>query len=572
MALTETRPETDAPTASPQASTATIDGILGSADHKTIGRLWIGAGLLMLVAGCVVSFLAGLEAIDLGSYSVVADADEFTQLWSLGRDLLLFGAIAPILVGLGIHLVPLQIGAPAVAFARGASGAFWTWFLATDLLVLAYILNGGPGGGRADFVVLWAVALGAMALAIGWALVIIATTILGARTVGMSLDRVPFTTWSYFVFSLIGLMAIPVLVAEIVLVYVRIRHGFVPIDARQALTGVVDASNLPPGLYWVGIPLLGMAADIIGVHTATPSRRHRSVMIAIAAFGVLTYGADFLGFASVRPLALDNGLLVVTIAAAPLAVLAVLGLVGESLRKGTPRFTTALVGALVSGVVLLLAAAVSILGLIEPVALFFDKNGPFSPDLTRLLILNGTTFHDGVRGLVLGAAVVAIIAALHHWSPKLWGRHMAESLGLLSVLAAAGGAVLWGAGAVLAGIDDQPAYPASTLGGGDTVEFFNVIAMIGLALLAGAAALTALGALRAAMGQSTARSGEGWTGTTLEWATSSPPSPGNFDKPPVVRSATPLADSLDAIDESEVILDDAARAGASAAEGEEASS
>ena len=559
MALTETRPETDASTVTRQPSTATLDGILGSADHKTVGRMWIGSGLLMLVGSLVVSLIAAFEASDLDSFAVVADADQFTQVWSLGRELLLFGAIVPIIVGLATYLVPLQIGAPAVAFARGAAGAFWTWFLATDLFILAYVLNGGPGGGRVDFVELWAISLGVMVAALGWAMVVIATTILGARTTGMSLERVPQATWSFLIFSLIGLLSLPVLMAELVLVFLRVKYGFVPIEARQSLTGVAATSTLAPALYWVAIPVLGMASDIIGVHTSRPTRFHKPVMAAIGLFGIVSYGADFLGFASVRPQVFDNGLLVVTIAAAVLPILAVLGMVGESYGKGKPSFNAALIGALVSGLILLLGAVTSLLGLIEPVAVFLETKTPISINLEKLLILNGTTFHDGVRGLVMGSAVIGIIAALHHWAPKIWGRRMAEPLGMLSILAAAGGAFLWGLGAVLAGVDDQPDYPAATLGGGGNVEFFNLIAALGIALLALGALVAALNAAQAAFGKGT-MSADPWTGSTLEWATASPPSIGNFDKPPSVRSATPLADTIDAIDESEVILDDAARA------------
>ncbi|MGI9612643.1 MAG: cbb3-type cytochrome c oxidase subunit I [Acidimicrobiales bacterium] len=565
MALTETRPETDAPAAAEQAATTTLDGLLGSADHKTIGRFWIAAGLFTAVAALVVSVVASFEATDLGSFAVVEDGQQFTQIWSLGRELLLFGAIVPILVGLATFLVPLQIGAPSVAFARGAAGAFWTWFAATDLFILSYLLNGGPGGGREDFVVLWAASLGVMLAAILWALIIIATTILGARTVGMSLDRVPNATWSFLVFSLIGLVALPVILTELVMVYIAVRHGQLPLEARDGLIGVLTPSNIPPSLYWVAVPLLGMSADMIGVHTGRPVRMHKPVLVAIGLLGILAYGMHYFGFASVRPLVFDNGLLVVTIAAAILPILAVLGLAGDSVRNGSPKLTTPLAGALVSGLLLLLGAAVSLLGLIEPIALFLHRETAIDIDLDRLLILNGTTFHDGIRGLVLGAVLVAIIGALHHWAPKLFGRRMAESLGMGAVLATAAGAVVWGAGAVLAGVDDQPAYPVSTLGGGENVEFFNVVATVGILLVAVGVAITGLNVIQAAFGRGQAQNGRnGWTGSTLEWATASPPTFGNFDKPPIVRSATPLADTIDAIDESEVILDDAARAEGSA--------
>ena len=111
---------------------------------------------------------------------------------------------------------------------------------------------------------------------------------------------------------------------------------------------------------------------------------------------------------------------------------------------------------------------------------------------------------------------------------------------MASILAAAGGALLWGLGAILAGIDDQAAYPVATLVGGGNVELYNVIAAIGMVLVAIAAIALTVNVLGAAFGSS--NDGDGWSGTTLEWATSSPPSFGNFDSPPVVRSATPLLD------------------------------
>ena len=541
MALTQTRPDATAAEAEAPTASTTLDGLLGSADHKTIGRLWIGAGLLFLVAGLVITAVAGVEAIDLGGYSIVSDGAQFTQVWSLGRDLILFGGLVPLLVGLALHLVPLQIGAAAVAFGRGAAGAFWTWLLGVALLVTAYVANGGPGGGRTDFVVLWAVALGMTVLGLTWTLVVLATTILGARTTGMTLERVPFTTWSFLAFSLVGILGLPVLLAELVLTYVRVRYGFVTLDVTESLTGVVDGSTLAPALYWVAIPLLGMAADTIGVHTSAPVKARTPVLIAIGLFGFLAYGADLVGFASVRPPAFDNGLLVLAIAAAALPVLAVLGLSAASIRTGEPRFTAPLVGVLVSLLVLLLATAASLLGLAEPVALFLERNSIVDIDTDKLLILNGTTFHDGIRGLVVAATVAGIVAALQHWSPKLWGRRMAAPTVYFAILAAAVGGVLWGAGAILAGVDDQPAYPASVLGGGENVEFFNLIALVGIVAVAAGAVLCALDVARAAFGAN-APSEKDWRGSTLEWATASPPTVGNFPSAPVVASATPLLD------------------------------
>jgi len=543
MALTESRTPTEARAAG-APETATLDGLVGSADHKTLGRFWIAGGLLFLLGSLVVSAAAGLEAIDLGGFTVASDADQFAQIWSLGREVLLFGGLLPILVGLATYLAPLQIGAPAIAFARGAAGAFWAWLIGTVLLVVSYIFNGGPGGGRADFVVLWTVSLGLVILALLWAMVIVATTVLGARTVGMTLDRVPFASWSFLVFCLYGILTLPLVVADLVLTYVRVRHGFVPLDARQSLVGVTNLFTYAPTLFWLAIPALGMAADAIGVHTGRPVMLRKPIMAAIGALSVTSYGAVYFSFGSVRPVDFNNFMLVADIAATVVPILAVLGLAGESIRRGTPRMNVAFIGSMLGGLLFLLTAVAALLGLFEPVQLWLiDKADTGSPD--KLLVLNGTAFHDGLRGIAVGATVVAITGALHHWAPKFWGRRMTEALGFGAVLAAAGGGVLWGLGGILAGVDNQPAYPVSSLAGGDNVELYNLIALVGIAAVAAGALLTALNAAQAAVGRNTAAAGgTAWSGLTLEWATSSPPSPGNFDQPPVVRSATPLADAV----------------------------
>jgi len=121
MASTET--QSDQNSTERDREPAGLEQVLGSADHKNVGRMFIWAGLVGLVGGLVVGLLAAIEAMDLGGFSIIADANEFTQLWSLGRDLAMFGGVVPILVGIGLYMVPLQVGAPSVAFPRGAAGS-----------------------------------------------------------------------------------------------------------------------------------------------------------------------------------------------------------------------------------------------------------------------------------------------------------------------------------------------------------------------------------------------------------------------------------------------------------------
>jgi hypothetical protein len=543
MAMTETRPETDAPAEPPPGEPVTdAEAVLGTGDHKTLGRLWIALSSLFILAGLAISAVAGFERIDLQSFTLVDDAEMYGQLWALGRETLVVLGVIPLLVGLATYLVPLQVGASTLAFARGAAGAFWTWLLSGAVLVAAYVLNGGVAGGRQDFTALWAVAYGGVLVALLWALVCVLVTILGLRTTGMTLDRTPISTWSFLVFGTVGLATLSVMVAELVTSWIRISHG--DLDAagpRLALAGVTDQVTMAPGVFWLAIPVLGLAAEALTTHAGLPLLRHRAVMGLLGAVGVLAFGAHVLSFQDLRGGApLDNGLVVVQLLALPAVVLAVLALTGDTARRGPFRFRSAVLAGAVGGALLLLASVAVLLAQVEHILRFIDDVTGASIDVPSWLDLSGSTLHDGVRVLVVGAALVAGIGALQHWGHKIYGRALDESLGLSAVAAVAAGAVVWGVAEVVTGMLEQPRGPL-IVPRNTEVEIINGVAMAGAALMAlGAALVLANLVLSTLAGRGSER--EPWRGLTLEWATPSPPPLGNFPEPPVVRSGTPLAD------------------------------
>ena len=545
MAMTDTRSEAAAPVddgAAPVADSAAITDVFGNGDHKAIGRLWIVSAALFLLGGLVANVVAGFEQSNLDGFEITKDGDQLVQLWSLGRDLVMFGGIVPLLVGIAIYVTPLQIGASALAFSRGAATAFWIWLVATGILVLAYIMNGGPRGGRTDYVVLWALALAVMIGAIVWALICVATTILGARTAGMSLDKAPVSTWSFFTFAIVGILALPIVMGELLLAYLDVRYGYLPTDAsRDTLLSVLDSVSIAPAIYWIGIPVLGIAVEAISVHTGKSVRFHRSVMAALGILAVYSFAGDFLSFAGRgRPISFDNGAYIVLILLSAIPVLSVLGLAGESLKTGSVKVRTPLVAGMAGGVLLLAATGASVLTAVAPIVGFLNTNFDANINLDSAWNLAGTSFHEGIRGLVIAAGVLGAIAGVNHWGHKIWGRSVEDRLGLLATLAAVGGGLVWGIPLIINGFLSPDTFIAT---GGvieDGVEVLNLVSAIGTALLAGAAALLLLQVLGAAGGRGS--SVEPWTGNTLEWATTSPPPIGNFATAPFVSSATPLDD------------------------------
>ncbi|MEZ5225817.1 MAG: cbb3-type cytochrome c oxidase subunit I [Acidimicrobiales bacterium] len=360
MAMTEIRPETEA-AAGLAAPATTLDSVLGTGDHKVIGRLWIGTGALFLLAALAISAVAAVETLDLGGFSIVEDAGEFVQIYSLAREALFFAGIVPLLVGLATYLTPLQVGSSALAFSRGAAAAFWCWLASTIIFIVAYIDNGGPAGGRLDGTVLWTLSLAAMIGSIVWALVCVATTTLGARAPGMSLDRVPVSAWGLH--RLLRRRALRP----------SDRHGpaapglhrhqvrLPPHLGRPALARHDPRQQLQPrpGALLRSVPALGLAIDMIAVHSGRPVRFHRSVLAALGLLGIASFASELLSFGGRgRPVAFDNGLLVVGLLVAILPTLAALALVGDSIKSGGVKVTAPMTAALLAGLLTLLGVVV----------------------------------------------------------------------------------------------------------------------------------------------------------------------------------------------------------------------
>jgi heme/copper-type cytochrome/quinol oxidase subunit 1 len=119
-------------------------------DHKRLGRLFMGVSLLVLIGVAAVAALLGAERID--ATDTMIDVDAVGQLFSLYRIVLTFGVVVPLMLGLAISIVPLQLGARSLAFPRLAAAGFWTWLVGAGLVVGSIAANGGPGGGDAEMV------------------------------------------------------------------------------------------------------------------------------------------------------------------------------------------------------------------------------------------------------------------------------------------------------------------------------------------------------------------------------------------------------------------------------------
>ena len=110
----------------------------------------VAASLVALAGTAVVGALLGAERID-GADSLF-DADALPQLFVVFRVGLVYGALIPLLLGLAVAVVPLQVGARSLAFPRLAAAGFWAWLGGFVVVMVSLADNGGPGGGNAKMV------------------------------------------------------------------------------------------------------------------------------------------------------------------------------------------------------------------------------------------------------------------------------------------------------------------------------------------------------------------------------------------------------------------------------------
>ena len=530
MTSTETHHAAGAESAS---DTPAIVAWLTTADHKQVGRLFIGTGLFGLLGGLVLAVLVAFERIDANGYQLL-DAGSSTQVLAAARLLLTFGAVAPLVLGLAVAVAPLQFGSRSIAFPRVAAGGFWMWLTGLTLAVASIIGNGGPNGGESEMVDLYLASTVVMVLGLAMAALSIAVTALTSRAPGMGLLRAPLFSWSSFVGSIALLMSLPVFIGTTIYLYVDHHYARAAFGGNFGVNNWVGWAISQPFTFVLAIPVLGFVLDSVPVLGRTrlaqrPAANVAVGLVSVAIFASLTHRAVTLpwegdGFfsglgakiADLLPFGLVN---VVPL----LGLLGVLGLTALTLKTAKPMLAAPLPFAVLGLLMILLGAAANVLYGIQDAG------------------LSGTIFEAGSYVAVTFGTVLLAFGAITYWGPKLWGRRIPDKaalpLALLGFVAAALGSLPY----MIAGFADQPAGALDGFSYGGPQELWNGITTGAFALML-LVSLAFIGLAVRSFTSGEAAGDDPWDATTLEWATSSPPPVDNFSELVVVNSEYPLAD------------------------------
>jgi cytochrome c oxidase subunit I len=532
-----------------------------STDHKTIGKQYYFTAMVMALFATTWSVLLRLHLASpqaqwplLGKIfpglfqDGVLLPERYLSLVTMHGTVMIFFVVSLALVsGFGNFLIPLQIGARDMAYPFLNMLSYWTIVPACLLMLGSFFApDGAAGSGWTAYPPLSALPDAAPGSGLGQTLWILAmalfiasftmgglnfvTTILNLRTRGMSMFRMPLTIWTFFIASVIGILAFPALTAAaIMLLLDRLGSTSFFLPAGLVLSGTVlpHSGGTPllfqhlfwflghPEVYVLVLPALGIAFDVVATHGRRPVFGYRTsvwALLVVAVLSMIVWGHHM--FVSGMSPYVGEYFSIATVAiTAPFSVLA-FNLVG-SLWRAQIRLTTAML------YVLALLASVGIGGL----------GGVFLATATSDQYLHNSYFVVGHFHLMIAVVTFfGIFAGTYHWFPKMFGQRMNETLGkahfwltVPSVIVGFVGMHFLGMGGEQRHLYDPMAYEFLR-----PLQWLNVLISVAL-LLAAAAQLVFLGNFFGSLFFG-AHAGENpWEATTLEWTTKSPAPHGNWD-------------------------------------------
>jgi cytochrome c oxidase subunit I len=514
---------------------------LTTTDHKKIGILYIVNSLLFFL-------LAGLLAMGVRTelavpgLQFVHDEGVYNQLFTMHGTVMIFLFIIPILAGVGNYVVPLQIGAPDMAFPRINALSFWLLPLGGILMFSGFFTGGAAAAGWTSYTPLsedrplgmtgsgedlWLVGLTLIGTASILGAVNFLVTIFKMRAPGMTLFRMPILVWTVLVTSVLVLMATPVFTSALIMLFIDRNYGghfFDPSTGGNAILWQnVFWFYSHPAVYVMVLPAMGMISEILPVFSRKPLFGYKAFVFATAAIGALgfsvwahhmfTTGAVYLPFFS----------LMTFLIAVPTGV------------KMFNWIFTLWRGQLTLSTPLLFALGFLSMFLIGGI------DGAFSASVPIDFALQDTYWIVAHLHYVLfGGSVFGLFAGIYYWFPKMTGRMLSEGLGKVQFVLMFIGFNLTFFPMHVLGLSGMPrriADYASTAGWNE----LNLAASIGGFIIA-SSMIPFLVNVAVSLRGGRIAGDDPWEANTLEWATSSPPPPYNFDHLPEIRSERPLFD------------------------------
>jgi cytochrome c oxidase subunit 1 len=517
---------------------AGVIGWLSAINHKAISMRFMVTAFGFFTAGGVLAMLIRLQLARPDSKLI--GPDFYNQLFTMHGTTMMFLFAVPVMQAVATYLVPLMIGARGIAFPRMNAFAYYIYLFGGLMLYVAFILDIGPDAGwfaypplagpeysagkRVDF---WAQLITYTELSGLLEAVILITTIFKMRAPGMTLNRMPLFVWTMLVTSFMVMFAMPsVMLASTALITDRLvgTHFYNPAEGGD----VVLWQHLfwffgHPEVYLIFIPPLGFMSSIIATFARRPIYGYPVMVLAIIATAFLAFSLWVHHMFATNVPELGKSFFTAASAMIAIPTAAQMFCWIVTLYAGRLNFRTPMLFALSFFFILLIGGLTGVM--LASVSLDLQVHDTFF-----------VVAH--LHYVLIGGAVFPLFGAFYYWFPKFTGRLMGERLGRWNFWLMFVGFNVAFFPMHIAGLRGMPrrvyTYPAE-MGWG----LLNLVSSIGAAIMAVGILLFVINVVRS-LRRGEAAGADPWSAGTLEWATSSPPSPGNFPRPPVVTSRFPL--------------------------------
>src|SRR5690349_13980849 len=515
---------------------------LTTTDHKKIGIMYVINSFLFFLIGGIFALLVRTELAAPG-IQLFTNEHVYNEAFSIHATVMIFLFIIPMLAGLGNLAVPLMIAAPDMAFPRVTALSFWMLPLGGMLLLAGFLTPGGaaaagwtsypplserlplssPGPGQ-DLWIAAIILIGTSSILGGINFLV---TIFKMRAPGMTLFRMPIMVWTILVTSVLVVMATPVITSALVMLYIDRDYGGSFFNFQTGGIPVLYQNVFwfysHPAVYVMVLPAMGVISEVLPVFSRKPLFGYKAFIFATAGIGALgfsvwahhmfTTGAVFLPFFS----------LLTFLIAVPTGVKMFNWVF--TMFRGQLTFSTPLIFAIGFLTMFLIGGI----------------NGAFSAAVPVDFALHDTYWVVAHLHYVLfGGSVFGVFAGIYYWFPKMTGRMLDEGLGKIHFALMFIGFNLTFFPMHMLGIKGMPrriADYSSSAGWND----WNLLATIGGFIIA-ISVLPFIWNVFVSLRNGKIAGDDPWEANTLEWATSSPPPPYNFDRLPDIRSERPLFD------------------------------
>ena len=547
-----------------------------SEDHKIIGIQFLISGLIMLLLGGGLALMVRLQlGFPAGNLPIIGkmffshtggcmDPDSYNMFFSMHASVLIFFVIIPLLTGaFGNFLIPLTIGAPDMAFPKLNMMSYWFMWPAFVIITLSFFLPDGgaaasgwtsyptlsaataaPGHGLESYFqagsgwgqIMWLMALIFVGVSSMMGSVNYITTIINMRAPGMTLNRMPLSTWSMFITAILQAMALPILTVALFLQLLDKTcntNYFLPaaLIAGNASTGAGGGQPLlwqhlfwfysHPAVYIMILPAMGMVSDIIACNSRKPLFGYKPMVYSIAGIaglGFIVWGHHM--FQSGMDPRLGTGFMIATIMIALPSAVKTFNWLGTT-WKANIQFNTPMLNALAF-------VAMFIIG---------GLSGIFMAATPVDISIHDTYFIVGhIHYVLFMSSLFGIFGAIYFWYPKMFGRMMNETWGKIhfAITFIASNCTFFPMHIVGIGLQPRRYYePIGSFEFTRDLQGLNTFMTIS-ALILGFAQLIFLANFAYSLVAGPKAGRNPWHSNGLEWTAPSPPPHGNFEVTPVV--------------------------------------